>query len=266
MTVLRWRLDPESAAVVTDLFDRATSPRRGGPRFVDPSEAHVAERIRDDDRTTEQLASDTFLELLRQGADADSSRLLGSGAPIVRVLVTERDLRNPGGIAWIEGQTDAIGAATARRLACGGRIELATLDSGATPLNVGRAQRNFTVKQRIALAVLFGGCAWPGCDRPPSWCEAHHIDHWDRDHGGTDLANGILLCRHHHLLLHDHGWEISRVGGEHMLIPPAELDARRVPRLMQRRDQARQRLLAQTAGAAGPSGAVGPAALARASS
>ncbi|MEP6482771.1 MAG: HNH endonuclease signature motif containing protein [Rhodoglobus sp.] len=39
-----------------------------------------------------------------------------------------------------------------------------------------------------------GGCRFPGCDRPPSWCEAHHIVPWS--HGGrTDLADGLLLCR-----------------------------------------------------------------------
>jgi hypothetical protein len=244
MSVLNWRLDPETAAQVGDLYDRATSPRRGGPRFVDSAQAGVAAAIADDARSTEQLASDAFLELLRAGADADSSALLGTGAPVVRVLITERDLRAQNGIGWIEGQPGAISAATARRLACGGRIELATLDNGAMPLNIGRAQRHFTLKQRIALAVIFGGCAWPGCDREPSWCEGHHIDHWQRDHGPTDLANGILLCKHHHLLLHDHGWEIHRQNDDHLLIPPTSVDPTRTPRLMQKRDLARRRLLA----------------------
>ena len=32
-----------------------------------------------------------------------------------------------------------------------------------------------------------------GCDRPPRWCDVHHIIFWtlgDR----TDLTNGVLLC------------------------------------------------------------------------
>ena len=37
MTRILWLLDPESAAIVTEVYDRATSPRRGGPRFVDPA-------------------------------------------------------------------------------------------------------------------------------------------------------------------------------------------------------------------------------------
>ena len=32
---------------------------------------------------------------------------------------------------------------------------------------------------------MWGGCPINGCDRPPSWTEAHHIDQWERDHGKT---------------------------------------------------------------------------------
>ncbi|HEX4057095.1 MAG TPA: hypothetical protein VHX87_02105 [Galbitalea sp.] len=36
------------------------------------------------------------------------------------------------------------------------------------------------------------------------------MDHWLRDHGKTDIENGILLCRYHHMLIHTKGWEINR--------------------------------------------------------
>jgi hypothetical protein len=76
MTRLIWMMDPETAATITTLYDRATSPRRGGPRFINADDAATAEQILRDHRTTEQLASDTFTNLLRHGADADSSQLL----------------------------------------------------------------------------------------------------------------------------------------------------------------------------------------------
>ena len=44
--------------------------------------------------------------------------------------------------------------------------------------------------QRIALAVRDGGCRWRGCDRPASYCEAHHIDEWHADRGRTDIDRG----------------------------------------------------------------------------
>ena len=81
-------MDPESAATITDLCDRATSPKRGGARFVGGNDATLAERRASDNRSTEQLASETFTELPRHGATTDSTRLLGSGAPAVRVHVT----------------------------------------------------------------------------------------------------------------------------------------------------------------------------------
>jgi hypothetical protein len=60
---------------------------------------------------------------------------------------------------------------------------------------------------------------WPGCERPPSWTEAHHTRRW-ADGGRTDLADGISLCRHHHLRLHDEGRSITRPAGRYWLNPP----------------------------------------------
>jgi len=219
MSSLTWLLDPESAALVGDLYDRTTSPRRGGPRFVDPAAAAHASSIADDARTTEQLASDVFLDLLRHGADADSSQLLGSGAPSVRVIVDAVALRDRVGAARLEGQPDAVSIETAERLACAGSV--ATIPfAGGQPLDVRREHRLYTHRQRIALATRDGGCRWPGCDRPPSWAEAHHINHWARDGGRTDVADGVLLCRHHHLLAHNNEWEIRRNGADYWLVPP----------------------------------------------
>jgi hypothetical protein len=77
------------------------------------------------------------------------------------------------------------------------------------PLEVGRATRVVQPAQRAALVVRDGGCAFPGCDRPQTWCEAHHLRHWL--HGGpTDLANLALLCRAHHRAVHEGGWRLAR--------------------------------------------------------
>jgi hypothetical protein len=77
------------------------------------------------------------------------------------------------------------------------------------PLDVGRATRVVQPAQRIALAVRDGGCVFPGCDRPLAWCEAHHLWHW-LDGGPTDLANLALLCRAHHRVVHEGGWQLTR--------------------------------------------------------
>ena len=100
---------------------------------------------------------------------------------------------------------------------------------GQQIMNVGRDERFFTPRQRTGLAARDGGCRFPDCDRPPSWTEAHHINEWDRDHGRTDIADGVLLCRHHHMLVHNNGWQITRTGTEYFVVPPRSLDAEQHP-------------------------------------
>jgi hypothetical protein len=94
-------------------------------------------------------------------------------------------------------------------------------------LDLGRATRVVSPGLRRALAVRDGGCAAVGCDRPPAWTDAHHLEHWL--HGGpTSLDNLVLLCRVHHRAVHEGGWHLGRdpTGGKVLLTPPA----RRVPR------------------------------------
>ena len=95
-----------------------------------------------------------------------------------------------------------ISAGEVRRLACQVGIIPKVLGTQSVALDQGRSQRLFTPAQRIALAERDNGCAYPGCDRPPGWCEAHHLDHWQRDNGPTTLANGALLCAFHHREVH----------------------------------------------------------------
>jgi hypothetical protein len=228
MGYAQWLLDPETYAIVSEVYDRITSPRRGGPSFVADSDSDSdgngdggrGDRVLDDPRSTEQLASDVFTELLRHGAAADGSQLLGDGPIGVRMLVAARTLTQRHGAAWFEGHPDAVSVATAERLACAAGTITITIDDDGQPLNLGRQRRLFSRAQRMALAARDGGCRWPGCERPPSWCEAHHIDHWQRDGGRTDVADGMLLCRHHHLLVHNNGWQISRAGPKYLLAPP----------------------------------------------
>jgi len=215
MTRLIALLDPESAAEVVAVVDAATSPRRGGPRFVDATERARSTAIVDDPRTTEQLALDVVVTLLRLGAEVEPGRLLGHRRPAVRIHVTDRDLARRAGRGWIEGESAPVSIATAERRICEAGTVPIRFDTDGQVVNVGRDQRCFTARQRIGLAARDGGCRWPGCDRPPSWCEAHHIDEWHRHGGRTDLADGLLLCRFHHLLVHDRGWRIRRDGAEY---------------------------------------------------
>ena len=217
-------LDPESGESVLSAYDQATSPRRGGPRFVEKEAAAWAEAIQNDERTTEQIAADAFVELLRIAGEADPGRVFGGRRPAVRVIVTEKVMGDRAGYGHVEGNPAPVSWETIQRNLCDTGTVGIKFDDDGQCVNVGREQRLFTTRQRVGIGVRDGGCIWPDCDRPPSWTEAHHIDHWKQDHGKTDIADGVLLCRRHHMILHNNHWQIIRDRGTYWLRPPTTVD------------------------------------------
>ena len=97
---------------------------------------------------------------------------------------------------------ERLSASEIRRFACSHGILPRVLDGKSQILDQGRTKRVFTAAQRLALADRDLGCTYPGCDRPPAWTEAHHLDHWARDDGPTTLDNAALLCARHHHWVH----------------------------------------------------------------
>lgn len=225
MTRLVALLDPESAAIVSDAIDLVTAPRRGGPRFVDAAAAARAQRVVEDERSTEQLALDALVGLIRIAGRADDGEIYATHAPSVRVHVSIRDLERGTGAAWFEGQQTTVSTATASRIVCSEGWLPVLFDDDGEVLRLGRSQRRFTAKQRTALGARWGGCGVDQCDRPPSWCEAHHLDEWDLDEGATDVDRGILLCAHHHMLIHNSGFRIvRRDDGGHVIVRRGDHD------------------------------------------
>ncbi|MHA3683293.1 HNH endonuclease signature motif containing protein [Leucobacter sp. HY1908] len=100
-----------------------------------------------------------------------------------------------GVVAWYEDGLTITSDAVVAKQRCNAGVVYVTVDEDYNPLDVGREQRLYNGAQRIALATRDGGCRWPGCDRPSSYCEAHHIDHWHSDQGRTDIDRGIALCK-----------------------------------------------------------------------
>ncbi|WP_235733329.1 HNH endonuclease signature motif containing protein [Mycolicibacterium neoaurum] len=118
------------------------------------------------------------------------------------------------------GFAGPVSAATAELIACDATLTSVIVDHSGVPLDVGRTERLFTPAIRKALAVRDGGCAHPGCGRPVSWCDAHHIQPWSEG-GETSLDNGVLLRRLHHSLIHHGGWQVYLGRDRHpWFIPP----------------------------------------------
>lgn len=91
----------------------------------------------------------------------------------------------------------------ARMLACDAKLVPAVLGGRGELLDLGRSTRLVTPALVAALHLRDGGCTYPGCTAPPSWCDGHHIVYWALG-GRTDMSNLTLLCRHHHTVVHQH--------------------------------------------------------------
>jgi hypothetical protein len=96
------------------------------------------------------------------------------------------------------------------RLACDGELQRILFAPDGEVIDVGRTRRIFTGAARTAVVARDGRCAYPGCSAPPQIGEVHHVRHWVRDGGHTEPRNGVLLCYHHHEVVHRRGLEVAR--------------------------------------------------------
>jgi hypothetical protein len=140
---------------------------------------------------------------------ADSVGRTRSGAPASpAVPFTPRDLRL--GARFEDGTR--VPRHVLDRLACDGELNRVLFTPDGEVLEAGRTQRLFSGAKRAAIAARDGHCTYPGCTAPPAIGEAHHIHHWVRDGGRTDVDVGTLLCFHHHALVHTRDITIRRRG------------------------------------------------------
>ena len=120
-------------------------------------------------------------------------------------------------------------AQTLRKLACDAQILPAIFAGASIPLDLGRARRTATGPQRAALIARDKHCI--GCGAKASWCQAHHIHHW-QDGGPTNLDNMCLLCSRCHHKVHDQNWTVHKTptGKYTLRRPPTDWTApRRTP-------------------------------------
>jgi hypothetical protein len=138
------------------------------------------------------------------------------------------------------GSGEPLPAGVLRRLLCDADLLPAVLGGPSQVLDVGRAQRLVTPSIRAALELRDGGCVFPGCDKPPHACHAHHLQPWWAG-GPTALQNLVLVCAHHHGIVepgHDptaDRWRVQlRADGLPEVVPPRRADPGQRPRLHSR--------------------------------
>ena len=138
------------------------------------------------------------------------------------------------------GTAEPVAASTLRQLLCDADIMPTVLGSRSAVLDVGRAQRLVTPAIRAALEIRDGGCVFPGCDKAPNACHAHHIMPWWAG-GVTALHNLVLVCPHHHGIIEpSHNptadrWQVRLpANGPAHVIPPRRVDPKQTPRIHNR--------------------------------
>lgn len=188
---------PEAqAAMLKNQIDAISAPRRRG---LD-TEPDGLYSTTEDELTYGQRLGRAFCKWIER-IPVDKLPTTG-GTPATLTVNLDFDDIKPQVAPATLGNGTRISASEVRRMACGAGILPRVLDGKSEVLDQGRAKRLFTPAQRIAMADRDGGCTYPGCDRPPGWSEAHHLDHWAAAGGNTDLNRGALLCARHHHWVH----------------------------------------------------------------
>ena len=133
------------------------------------------------------------------GSTADRYQVILHSSPSVGARLT--------GDSFIENGSN-VSAETSRRVSCDCSKTKIEEDEHGEPLNIGRRSRTIPPAMRRALKARDGGCRFPGCTNH-KFVDGHHIRHWS-DGGETSLDNLVLLCRHHHHLVHEGGFDCKR--------------------------------------------------------
>jgi hypothetical protein len=237
--LLHARLPAEEGAVVLEALqagvDRLSASAEAPAPDAPASGAACAEALELDPSAVEPASAEAP-SLGEQRADAlvlmadgllagDGTGRSGDRHQVV-VHVDVSSLRDADGEPELADGTP-IAAETARRLACDAAI-VPLLERAGRPLSVGRKTRSIPPALRRALQSRDRGCRFPGCSSTCS-VDAHHIQHWANG-GATSLDNLVQLCRHHHRLLHEGGYTVTKRGTSFVFRRPDGRELKRFPR------------------------------------
>lgn len=231
----------ELAGILNAFMEKCYRAERSGSGGGTPDGAPAPDDSVDDDEadkpTTSQRRADAQIEMARAAAAAGLTGGARDGAKVTVIVPVDRltdndhptsptsdvglpapwfDRPEAHACSWSVGNGPGQGflaMAEALRLTCDGEITRLVLDADSRPLDIGRSTRIIPPQIRTALDVRDGGCIiCPPGERPPGWCEAHHVQHWAAD-GRTAVENLALLCSKHHHDLHKGRWTITMRDG-----------------------------------------------------
>ena len=166
---------------------------------------------RADTRTQAQRRADALMLLCERsgGGDLPDTRpIAGAEVLMSHDVFTGHALAHLDDLQCeIEG-FGSIPRVTAERMLCDcalGRV----VQGRSQILDLGRRTRTVPDRLRRAIVLRDQHCQFPGCRAPASWCDSHHLVLWTRG-GETNVENLALLCRRHHVAVHEGGWKLAR--------------------------------------------------------
>jgi len=221
MYVVKGRLTPELGALLMRAVEAAGDAlyREKGVKSVS-YETSSREAAR---RRADALGLVAERALAAGFGGAGEAPLSGTKAERYQVLlhVDAETLSEEGGLGQSELEDGTrVSYETSRRLACDASVVEVGHGKDGSVLGVGRKTRTIPPAIRRALEARDRGCRFPGCGL--RFTDAHHVRHW-ADGGETKLGNLLLLCHHHHRLVHEQGWKVEWWGRDRQ---PAFLDPR----------------------------------------
>jgi hypothetical protein len=228
---IRGRCSAEDAALIRSTLLPLAKPRPSSVPDCDPATCEVPGCGHDgrDPRDHGARMLDALAEACRL---LQTAKVLpeshGVGARVTITIGLDA-LKNGTGFATTDTGED-LSAESLRKMACDAEIIPSVLDAEGAVLDVGRAIRLVTAAIWYALIIRDKHCRFSGCTRPPVMCHAHHIQHWV-DGGPTSLADLVLLCGHHHRLVHAGPWTVEQPKpGLFTFAPPDAVRRARGPR------------------------------------
>ncbi|MCE2532470.1 MAG: DUF222 domain-containing protein [Acidimicrobiia bacterium] len=217
---LTWKQQPDGMFEMFGRFDPVTGSR------IETALGAVANKLwRAEDpknrRTPQQRMADALEVLATGGEGGGNAKGTPQGVDLLVIADYDTVLSQLRDARLVDGTL--LSPEELSRLACDANILPALFNRKSEPLWLGRGKRHASARQRALLAERDKGCI--GCGASASWCQAHHIRHWQ--HGGcTDLDNLCLLCSHCHHQVHEQGAQVvkdsnGRYGLQHQRRTPS---------------------------------------------
>ena len=209
--VLKGRFTPEQGAVIKKVLELIMDEDFQEQKDVS-AETPVNE-LKPRPEPISQRRADALVRMA-EGYASKSGTDRGGDRYLVHVHTDIETLKTDG--TGAESEIDEccnVSAETSRRLSCDAGVVHWLENGDGETLSVGRKTRTVPPSIRRALKRRDKGCRFPGCTCN-RFVDAHHIQHW-ADGGETSLNNLLLLCRHHHRLVHEEGFGVhSQADGQ----------------------------------------------------